>query len=131
MRLAIVGVMPFFSILCTAPGDTPACRASSASDHPRSARALATLAPSADTVRSISGSAIGGGVVSDPAAIVSDTTCAPQGTGSLVRVGPRPPALDLPLRRAVRISFTIRYGLRSRSPAGVDAGASEGSQRWR
>jgi hypothetical protein len=55
IRLAIVGVMPLFSILWTAPGDMPARCASCASDQPRSARARATLAPISETVRSISG----------------------------------------------------------------------------
>ena len=59
MRLAIVGVMPLFSILWTAAGESPARSASWASDQPRSARALATLAPSSETVRSISGGRAG------------------------------------------------------------------------
>src|SRR5215211_593975 len=57
IKLAIVGVMPFFSILCTAAVDSPARSASWASDQPRSARAFASLAPISDTVRSISGGA--------------------------------------------------------------------------
>ena len=59
IRLAIVGVIPLFSTLWTAAADTPARWASWASDQPRSLRAWATLAPIADTVRSISGSAAG------------------------------------------------------------------------
>src|SRR5262245_25622334 len=59
IRLAIVGVMPFFSILCTAAVDSPERPASWASDQPRSARALASLAPISETVRSISGGALG------------------------------------------------------------------------
>src|SRR5262245_11091360 len=51
--------MPLFSTLWTAAGDNPARSASCASDQPRSARALATLAPISETVRSISGSALG------------------------------------------------------------------------
>jgi hypothetical protein len=54
MRLVIVGVMPLFSILWIAAGDRPERAASCCSDQPRSARALATLAPRADTVCSIS-----------------------------------------------------------------------------
>ena len=59
MSVAIVGVMPLFSILWTEAVETPARRASSASDQPRSARAAATFAPSAETVRSMSGSESG------------------------------------------------------------------------
>ena len=59
IRLAIVGVMPLFSILCTAAGETPARWASCASDQPRSARAAATFAPSSETVRSMSGRVTG------------------------------------------------------------------------
>src|SRR4051794_36745236 len=59
MSVAIVGVIPLFSILWTEAVETPARRASSASDHPRSARAAASLAPSAETVRSMSGSVRG------------------------------------------------------------------------
>ena len=59
MSVAIVGVMPLFSILCTEAVETPARRASSASDQPRSARAAASFAPSAETVRSMSGSESG------------------------------------------------------------------------
>ena len=54
IRLAIVGVMPLFSILCTAAGDIPARWASWASDQPRSARSAASLAPRPETLRSIS-----------------------------------------------------------------------------
>ena len=54
MRLVMVGVMPLFSILWIAAGDRPARLASCCSDQPRSARALATLAPRAETVCSIS-----------------------------------------------------------------------------
>ena len=50
----MVGVMPLFSILWIAAGDSPARLASCCSDQPRSARALATLAPRAETVCSIS-----------------------------------------------------------------------------
>src|SRR3954454_95521 len=59
MSVAIVGVIPLFSILWTEAVETPARRASSASDQPRSARAAASLAPSAETVRSMSGRARG------------------------------------------------------------------------
>ena len=54
MRLVIVGVMPLFSILWIEAGERPERRASCCSDQPRSARALATFAPIAETVCSIS-----------------------------------------------------------------------------
>ncbi len=57
IRLAIVGVMPLFSILCTEAADSPARCASCASDQPRSARSAATFAPRPETLRSISPSA--------------------------------------------------------------------------
>ncbi len=53
MRLVIVGVMPLFSILWIAAGESPERSASCCSDQPRSARALATLAPSSETACSI------------------------------------------------------------------------------
>ena len=53
MSEAIVGVMPLFSILCTAAVEMPARCASWARDQPRSARARATFAPISETVRSI------------------------------------------------------------------------------
>ena len=49
IRLAMVGVMPLFSILWIAAGESPERSASCCSDHPRSARAFATLPPSSDT----------------------------------------------------------------------------------
>src|SRR5690349_15352272 len=54
MRLVIVGVIPLFSILWIAVGERPARSESCCSDQPRSARSLATLAPMADTVCSMS-----------------------------------------------------------------------------
>src|SRR5919109_3106258 len=60
MRLVIVGVMPLFSILWIEAGDSPERRASSCNDQPRSARVLATLAPIAETVCSISEPKYGG-----------------------------------------------------------------------
>ena len=54
MRLVIVGVIPLFSILWIEAGERPERRASCCSDQPRSARALATFAPIAETVCSIS-----------------------------------------------------------------------------
>src|SRR5690348_13650962 len=63
MRLVIVGVIPLFSILWIAAGDRPARLASCCSDQPRSARALATLAPMAETVCSISDAKWGSEVV--------------------------------------------------------------------
>jgi hypothetical protein len=74
IRLAIVGVIPLFSILWTAAVDRPARSASWASDQPRSARAFATLAPISETVRSISGIAFG-----DGAAVGSDSAVAVRG----------------------------------------------------
>ena len=55
----MVGVIPLFSILCTEAVETPARRASSASDQPRSARDAASFAASSETVRSMSGSVRG------------------------------------------------------------------------
>src|SRR3954451_21703787 len=52
--------MPLFSILWIEAGDRPERRASSCSDQPRSARALATFAPIAETVCSISEPKYGG-----------------------------------------------------------------------
>src|SRR3954451_22552350 len=54
MRLVIVGVIPLFSILWIEAGERPERLASCWSDQPRSARALATFAPIAETVCSIS-----------------------------------------------------------------------------
>ena len=49
IRLVMVGVIPLFSILWIAAGDSPARSASCCSDQPRSARAFATLPPSSET----------------------------------------------------------------------------------
>src|SRR3954462_9249241 len=55
ISVAIVGVIPLFSILWIAAAETPARCPSCCSDQPRSARALATLVPMLDTVWSMPG----------------------------------------------------------------------------
>src|SRR5919197_1213629 len=104
--LAIVGVMPLFSILCTAPVESPARSASWASDQPRSARAFATLAPISETVRSISGNCFG--------ALTAKTESGDGAVGEGIAAAP-----------CRRSAFTIVHGVRSGQHA-----ANRHSDRW-